>query len=30
MSTKTRVKTHPGRVLLIAPIIAVAMTSLTS
>ena len=30
MSAKTRVKTHPGRVLLIAPIIAVVMTSLTS
>ena len=30
MNTKTRVKTHPGRVLRTAPIIAVAMTSLTS
>ena len=29
MNTKTRVKTHPGRVLLTAPIIAVAMTGLT-
>ena len=26
----TQVKTHPGRVLLTAPIIAVAMTGLTS
>ena len=30
MSPKTRVKTHPGRALLTASIVVVAMTSLTS